>query len=98
MKELSTSIKSLLIILILLNIILLSFVSYTVFNNNKDLLATERIDIKDNTGNNRIVISNANRIPDPIIGGKTFQRAYTPAGLIFYDKNGDESGDRKSVV
>lgn len=92
MKELSTSIKSLLIILILLNIILLSFVSYTVFKNDKDLLATERIDIKDNTGNNRIVISNANRIPDPIIGGKTFERAYTPAGLIFYDKNGDERG------
>lgn len=91
MGELSKSIKSLLTVLILLNIVLISFISYMLLND-KSSMEAEKITIKDDTGNNRIVIANTKHIPDPIVGGKTFQRAYKPAGLIFYDKNGDERG------
>lgn len=93
MKELSKSIKSLLAVLILLNIVLISFISYMLLNDKSStFMEAEKITIKDDTGNNRIVIANTKYIPDPIVGGKTFQRAYKPAGLIFYDKNGDERG------
>lgn len=93
MAELSKSIKSLLAVLILLNIVLISFISYMLLNDKSStFMEAEKITIKDDTGNNRIVIANTKYIPDPIVGGKTFQRAYKPAGLIFYDKNGDERG------
>lgn len=93
MKELSKSIKSLLAFLILLNIVLISFISYMLLNDKSStFMEAEKITIKDDTGNNRVVIANTKYIPDPIVGGKTFQRAYKPAGLIFYDKNGDERG------
>ena len=58
----------------------------------KTKIAVERIDVQDKSGKNRIVISNVDHIPNPIINGKTYQRAVTPAGLIFYDKCGDERG------
>lgn len=93
MKELSKSIKSLLAVLILLNIVLISFISYMLLNDKSStFMDAEKITIKDDTGKNRVVIANTKYIPDPIVGGKTFQRAYKPAGLIFYDKNGDERG------
>lgn len=79
-------------ILLLLNILLLSALSYILLKDKDGLIQAERIDIKDKTGSNRIVISNVDHIPPPIINGKTYQRAVTPAGLIFYDKKGDERG------
>ncbi|MNK40866.1 hypothetical protein D3C87_595210 [compost metagenome] len=79
-------------ILLLCNILLLASLSYILLKDNNGWTEAERIDIKDKTGNNRIVISNVDNIPPPIINGKTYQRAVTPAGLIFYDKNGDERG------
>lgn len=79
-------------IILLLNILLLSALSYILLKDNDGLIQVERIDIKDKTGSNRIVISNVDHIPAPIINGKTYQRAVTPAGLIFYDKKGDERG------
>jgi len=78
--------------LLLLNILLLSALSYILLKDNDGLIQAKRIDIKDKTGSNRIVISNVDHIPPPIINGKKYQRAVTPAGLIFYDKKGDERG------
>lgn len=76
----------------LLNVVLLSCLSYVLLNGSSSMLEAERVDIKDKSGKNRIVISNADHIPPPIIDGKTYKRAITPAGLIFYDKHGDERG------
>ena len=93
MQTTSRIFKSLFTALIVFNILLVSFLSYILFfKDNSGLMQAERIDIKDKTGKNRIVISNVDHIPPPIIAGKTYQRAVTPAGLIFYDKNGDERG------
>ena len=85
-------VKTLLGILLLCNILLLVSLACLLLKENRGMMEAERIDIKDTTGNNRIVISNTAHIPPPIINGKTYQRAVTPAGFIFYDKKGDERG------
>lgn len=93
MQTTSTAVKVLLAVLIVLNIALLAVVSYLLLDRSPGgLMAAERIDINDGTGRNRVVISNEDRIPPPILGGKTFERVVNPAGLIFYDRNGDERG------
>ncbi|WP_411971340.1 hypothetical protein ACLCDV_13200 [Sphingobacterium sp. Lzh-3] len=91
MQTISKTLKIFLTALILSNIVLMACVVY-FFLNNKQSLTAERIDIKDRSGNNRVVIANTDNIPQPIINGKTYKRAYAPAGMIFYDKNGDERG------
>lgn len=91
MQTISKSLKIVLSALIIANIALLACVAYFLLNNKQNFTA-ERIDINDKSGKNRIVIANTDHIPQPIIAGKTFKRAYSPAGLIFYDKNGDERG------
>ncbi|SKB82183.1 hypothetical protein SAMN05660841_02505 [Sphingobacterium nematocida] len=78
--------------LVVFNIALLTALSFILLNGSNGFMDAERINIKDKTGKNRIVISNMDNIPPPIINGKTFQRAVNPAGIIFYDKNGDERG------
>lgn len=92
MNSISKTFKLLFGILLLSNIILIAFLSYFLWNKHEEALQTARIDIKDPSGNNRVVISNADQIPPPIIKGKSYKRMMTPAGLIFYDKNGDERG------
>ncbi|WET67827.1 hypothetical protein [Sphingobacterium sp.] len=91
MQTISKTLKIFLTALILSNIVLMACLVY-FFLNNKQSLTAERIDIKDRSGKNRVVIANTDNIPQPIINGKTYKRAYAPAGLIFYDKNGDERG------
>ncbi|WP_343557419.1 hypothetical protein [Sphingobacterium sp.] len=90
MQTISKALKILLTALILSNIVLMACVVYVL--NYKHSLTAERIDIKDKSGKNRVVIANTDNIPQPIINGKTYKRAYAPAGLIFFDKNGDERG------
>ncbi|WP_353158529.1 hypothetical protein [Myroides odoratus] len=92
MKNISKSFKILLYFLLVLNIILISIITFMLLSDFKTKIAVERIDVQDKSGKNRIVISNVDHIPNPIINGKTYQRAVTPAGLIFYDKSGDERG------
>lgn len=91
MQSISRSLKILLTALILSNIVLMTYILFYSINNKQNLNA-ERININDASGKNRIVIANTDHIPPPIIKGKTYKRAYAPAGLIFYDKNGDERG------
>lgn len=91
MQTTSRSLKLFLSALILSNFVLMSCLAYFLLNGKQNLTA-ERIDINDRSGKNRVVIANTDNVPQPIINGKTYKRAYAPAGLIFYDKNGDERG------
>ncbi|WP_147430480.1 hypothetical protein [Sphingobacterium puteale] len=91
MQTISKSLKRLLSALILSNIIFMASIVYLYLDNKQNINA-ERININDASGKNRIVIANTDHIPQPIVAGKTYKRAYAPAGLIFYDKNGDERG------
>jgi len=91
MQTISRSLKLFLSALILSNFVLMSCLAYFLLNGKQNLTA-EKIDINDRSGKNRVVIANTDNVPQPIINGKTYKRAYAPAGLIFYDKNGDERG------
>ncbi|MBE8712073.1 hypothetical protein [Sphingobacterium hungaricum] len=92
MKEIPKKLKSFLTALIVLNVVFLGTIIYILGFYEKDIAQFDRIDIKNKEGANRVVISNENHIPNPIIDGKEYQRRMTPAGIIFYDKRGDERG------
>lgn len=83
--------KILVSVLVVSNVVLMICIVYLYLNNRSNYNA-ERININDVSGKNRVVIANTDHIPEPIVDGKTYKRAYAPAGLIFYDKNGDERG------
>lgn len=68
------------------------FMSFKNLKDSFEEIAVKRINIVDEKGTNRIVISNQERIPNPIIAGKEYKRRIAPAGLIFYDEKGDEVG------
>ena len=55
-------------------------------------LTVERLDIVDADGATRVVLANQQRFPPPMLNGETFKRAVTPAGLVFYDRKGNEVG------
>ena len=57
-----------------------------------DEIDVERINVVDSSGVARLVISNADRFPPPVVGGKTYKRAVNPAGIVFFDERGDEVG------
>ncbi len=91
MQTISKPLRILLSALILSNIVFMACIVYLYLDNRQNFNA-KRININDASGKNRVVIANTDHIPQPIIGGKTYKRAYAPAGLIFYDRNGDERG------
>lgn len=92
MQEISKKLRLFLTTLIALNLVLLGIISYLLYGNQNNTMQLERIDIKNKDGANRVVISNENNIPKPILLGKEYERRITPAGIIFYDKKGDERG------
>lgn len=56
-------------------------------------IAVERINVIEEDGSLRLVISNKSRAPDGIIDGRVLKRMHpNPAGLIFYNEEGDECG------
>jgi hypothetical protein len=57
-----------------------------------DEIDVERINIVEKDGKLKLVISNKEKLPDPIIAGKTLPRDSKSAGLLFYNAEGDESG------
>lgn len=61
-------------------------------NKSFDEITVKRINIVDDKGVNRMVISNQERMEPPIILGKKYKRALHPAGIIFYNEKGDECG------
>lgn len=91
MQTISKPLRILLSALILSNIVFMACIVYLYLDNRQNFNA-KRININDASGKNRVVIANTDHIPQPIIAGKTYKRAYAPAGLIFYDRNGDERG------
>lgn len=61
-----------------------------------DEIDVQRINVKEPDGKLRLTISNHARLPDPIIGGKSYPlRSGTgvqSAGLIFFNDDGNENG------
>lgn len=56
-----------------------------------DEVTVERLNVIERNGQLRAVIANSDRMPDPVIDGKSF-KAERPPGLVFYNGIGDECG------
>lgn len=66
--------------------------SFKTMNETFDEITVKRINIVDENGINRMVLSNQEKMEPPIILGKKYKRALNPAGIIFYNEKGDECG------
>lgn len=61
-------------------------------NASFDAITVKRINVVENDGTRRMVISGATNAPPPILNGKAYKRAVMPAGITFYNSKGDERG------
>lgn len=59
-----------------------------------DVIDVGRINVREADGTIRLAISNTAHFPDPIIDGKTYplRGGAKPAGMIFFNDQGDEDG------
>ena len=71
---------------------LILFYSFKTLDTKFDEITVKRINIVDDKGVNRMIISNQERMEPPILFGKKYKRALNPAGIIFYNEKGDECG------
>ena len=72
--------------------IALLLVAFKAPDPHFERLSVERLDIVDADGVARVVLANQQRFPPPMLNGETFKRAVSPAGLVFYDRKGNEVG------
>ncbi len=79
---------------VLLALIAFSAISRADQRNKFEEIDVERINIVEKDGKVKLVISNKDRFPDPIIDGKTYplRQGGKTAGMIFYNDKGDECG------
>lgn len=59
-------------------------------SETQEEITVKRINIVDESGVERLVISS--QLPDPVVRGERLERSIVPAGLIWHDKDGNESG------
>src|SRR5258708_35649528 len=69
----------------------LAFSAFTQTKQKMDELTVERLNVVERNGQLVAVIANTDRMPDPIVGGKSF-KTERPPGMIFYNGIGDEFG------
>ena len=81
--------------------LILGVMIFSGFKQNSQRPKIEEIDVEDiniveKDGHLKMVISNKERVPGPIIGGKTLSRqGGNSPGMIFYTEKGDECGGLK---
>ncbi len=71
--------------------LVLIFTGFNEPRHNFQELNVERLNVVDRDGRLRVVIANADRMPDPVVNGITF-KTERPPGMIFYNGLGDENG------
>lgn len=57
-----------------------------------ETVRAERIEIVEADGTRRMVLSNRERFPKPVLDGEVFERSINPAGMVLYDRDGSEMG------
>ena len=68
--------------------------TFSAFNQTKQKfteIEVERLNVVEKNGQLLMVVANSERMPDPVINGKTF-KTERPAGMLFYNGLGDENG------
>jgi len=94
MENLAKQVKILKIYAIVLTVVVLAFIAYTLTLNRghyKELTA-ERINIVEKTGRLRMVISNKELQHPGRMDDKDLPKRDRPAGMIFFNDEGDEDG------
>jgi hypothetical protein len=80
-------------ITILLGIFIFTGFRHASENRKFEEIDVERINVVEKNGVLKLVISNKEHFPDPVIDGKTAQRqGGASPGMIFYNDEGDECG------
>ena len=77
-----------------LSMLVFGVLAFTAFAQTKqkyDELTVERLNVVEKNGQLVAVIANTDRMPDPIVAGKSF-KTERPPGMIFYNGLGDECG------
>jgi len=69
----------------------LALSAFTQTKQKFDEISVERLNVVEKNGQLVAVIADSDRMPDPIVGGKTF-KTERPPGMIFYNGIGDECG------
>lgn len=68
--------------------------AFSAFTKTKEKFAeidVERLNIREKNGQLVMVAANSERMPDPVINGKSF-KTERPAGMLFFNGLGDENG------
>jgi hypothetical protein len=80
----------LLSIMVLVLIVMVSILFYQIIklSTKETSLSLEELKITDSAGTVRVILSGD--VPDPVINGKTLDRGNTAAGIILFDKDGQE--------
>src|SRR5712691_5252016 len=69
----------------------LALSAFTQTKQKFDEITVERLNVVEKNGQLVAVIANSDRMPDPIVGGKSF-KTERPPGMIFYNGIGDKCG------
>lgn len=69
----------------------LAFSAFTKSREKFTEIDVERLNVREKNGQLLMVVANSDRMPDPIINGKTW-KTERPAGMLFYNGLGDENG------
>ncbi|MBX7169713.1 MAG: hypothetical protein K1X72_02075 [Pyrinomonadaceae bacterium] len=69
----------------------LAFSAWTRSREKFTEIDVERLNVRQKDGKLLMVIANNERMPDPIVNGKSWKES-RPAGMIFYNEFGDENG------
>ncbi|MDP9080271.1 MAG: hypothetical protein M3O71_22830 [Bacteroidota bacterium] len=94
MENLARQVKILKIYAVVLTLVVIAFIAYTMSLNSghyKEITA-ERINIVEKTGRLRMVISNKERQHPGRMDNKDLPTRDRPAGMIFFNDDGDEDG------
>ncbi len=55
-------------------------------------VSVRRLNVVDADGSTRLVLAGQDDFPLPILDGKTYSRQVSPAGIVFYNRKGNEVG------
>lgn len=76
------------------SLLIFGVLALSAFTKSKEKFAeldVERLNVREKNGQLVMVVANSDRMPDPVINGKTW-KTERPAGMLFYNGLGDENG------
>ena len=74
------------------SLIIFGVLAFSAFTKTKFAeIDVERLNVREKNGQLLMVVANRERMPDPVINGKTW-KTERPAGMLFYNGLGDENG------